>query len=180
MDKRGLAYVPLSLISPGLGNMLSLRSRLGLRNSAHSLVKMLDPFKGEGLLLAAASHPEYLDTMRQTLGAVQAHALLLRCTEGEPFANPKRRPRIEHLHEQSCDLLFEAEHDSLRSLPHLPEACDAATTAHWIRRILNGELPLPLPLSNQLACCLYASGYADDFNQAKAIVALEGNGMAVV
>jgi anthranilate phosphoribosyltransferase len=47
-----------------------------------------------------------------------------------------------------------------------------------MRRVLNGELPLPLPLANQLACCLYASGYADDFNQAKAIVALDGNGMS--
>ena len=178
MDSHGLAYVPLSLISPGLGNMLSLRNRLGLRNSAHSLVKMLDPFKGEGLLLAAATHPDYLDTMRQTLIAVEAHALLLRGTEGEPFANPKRRPRIEYLHAQNCDVLFEAEHDSLRSLPHLPEACDAASTAHWMRRVLNGEFPLPLPLANQLACCLYASGYADDFNQAKAIVALDGNGMS--
>jgi anthranilate phosphoribosyltransferase len=179
MDSHGLAYVPLSLLSPGLSNLLALRNRLGLRNSAHSLVKMLDPFKGEGLLLAAASHPDYLDTMRQTLMSLEAHALLLRGTEGEPFANPKRRPCIEHLHAGRGDILFEAEHDSLRSLPHLPEACDAASTADWMRRVLNGELPLPLPLANQLACCLYASGYADDFNQAKAIVALEGNGMAV-
>ncbi len=180
MDSHGLAYVPLSLIAPGLNNQLALRSRLGLRNSAHSLVKMLDPFKGEGLILAAATHPDYIDTMRQALGAVEAHALLLRGTEGEPFANPKRRPRIEHLHDGSCNILFEAEHESLKSLPHLPEACDVASTVDWMRQILHGECPLPLPLANQLACCLYASGYADDFNQAKAIVALEGNGMAVV
>ena len=31
---------------------LPSRGRLGLRNSAHSLVKMLDPFRGEALLLA--------------------------------------------------------------------------------------------------------------------------------
>lgn len=180
MDEHGLAYVPLSVLSPGLNDQLALRARLGLRNSAHSLVKMLDPFKGEGLMLAAATHPDYIDTMRDVLSAVGTRALLLRGTEGEPFANPKRRPRIEHLHDGVADVLFEAEHDSLKTLPHLPETCDAKAAVDWMRRVLAGEYPLPQPLANQLACCLYASGYADDFNQAKAIVAVEGNGMTLV
>jgi len=30
-----------------------------------------------------------------------------------------------------------------------------------------------LPLANQLACCLLASGHAADLNQAKAMVAVE-------
>ena len=179
LDENGLAYVPLSVLSPGLNSQLALRSRLGLRNSAHSLVKLLDPFKGEGLLLAAATHPDYLDMMRNFLSVLGVHALLLRGTEGEPFANPKRRPRIEHLYEGNCNTLFEAEHDSLRTLPHLPETCDAKNTADWIRRVLSGEFALPPPIANQLACCLYASGYADDFNQAKAIVAVEGFGLTV-
>ena len=178
LDDSGLVYVPLSALSPGLSVQLALRSRLGLRNSAHSLVKMLDPFKGEGLLLAAATHPEYLETMREVLSVQGTHGLLLRGTEGEPFANPKRRPRIEHLHDGVSDILFDAEHDSLKRLPTLPENCDAKTTADWMRRVLSGESALPPPIANQLACCLYASGYADDFNQAKAIVAVEGNGLS--
>jgi anthranilate phosphoribosyltransferase len=176
LDTEGMAYVPLSVISPGLNTQLALRSRLGLRNSAHSLVKMLDPFKGQGLLLAAATHPDYLDSMREVLNAFGSHAILLRGTEGEPFANPKRRPRIEHLHDGAVDLLFEAEHDSLKALPHLPETCDAKSTADWMRRVLAGEISLPAPIANQLACCLHGCGYADDFNQAKAIVAVEGSG----
>lgn len=176
IDDSGLAYVPLSVISPGLNMQLALRSRLGLRNSAHSLVKMLDPFGGQGLLLAAATHPDYLDSMREVLSAFGSHAVLLRGTEGEPFANPKRRPRIEYLHDGTVELLFEAEHDSLKALPHLPETCDAKTTADWMRRVLAGEIALPAPIANQLACCLYGCGYADDFNQAKAIVAVEGSG----
>lgn len=179
LDETGLAFVPLSAISPGLSNLLLLRSRLGLRNSAHSLVKMLDPFKGEGVLLAAATHPDYLETMREVLGAVGVHALLMRATEGEPYANPKRRPRIEYLRDGVCDVLFEAEHDSLKALPNLPESCDAKTTAEWIRKVMAGEVALPSPIANQLACCLFAAGYADDFNQAKAIVAVEGSGQSV-
>ena len=180
MDGFGVAFVPLSVISPGLNNQLALRGRLGLRNSAHSLVKLLDPFKGGGVLLAAATHPPYMDLMRDILSYQGGRAMLLRATEGEAFANPKRRPRIEYLHDETCEVLFEAEHESLKTLPNLPEGCDAKVTAQWIRKVLEGQATLPMPIANQLACCLFACGYADDFNQAKAIVAVEGNGLALV
>lgn len=180
IDEHGLAYLPLPLIAPGLDRQLALRSRLGLRNSAHSLVKMLDPFLGEGVLLAAATHPDYIGSMRAVLTEIGAYALLLRGTEGEPFANPKRRPMIEHLHDGVSDVLFEAEHDSLRTLPQLPENCDAQVTVAWMRRVLAGEVLLPLPLANQLACCLYACGRAESLHRAKALVAVENNGLALV
>ena len=178
LNEHGPVFAPLSAIAPGLSDLLSLRARLGVRNAAHSLVKMIDPFRGQGVLLAAATHPAYMDTMREVLAGQGAHALLLRATEGEPFANPKRRPRIEHLCAGGSEVLFEAEHDSLRALPHLPEEADAITTAGWIRKVLDGHVPLPQPIANQLAACLYACGYAKDFNQAKAIVAVETSGHA--
>ena len=179
IDEYGLAYLPLPLLSPALDRQLALRSRLGLRNSAHSLVKMLDPFHGKALLLSAATHPDYITSMRAVLTAGGAHALLLRGSEGEPFANPKRRPLIEHLHDGACDVLFEAERDSLRVLPQLPDTCDAGTTVAWMQRVLSGDASLPLPIANQLACCLYACGRASNFNQAKALVAVECTGLAV-
>lgn len=172
LNQRELTFVPLSVISSGLCALLALRGRTGLRNSAHSLVKMLDPFGGKAILLAAATHPDYLDMMRTVLSELGMPALLLRALEGEPVANPKRRPRIEYLHDGEVDILFDAEHESLKSLPHLPEQCDAQTTAEWMRGVLAGTHAIPTPLANQLACCLYASGYADDFSQAKAIVAV--------
>lgn len=180
IDEDGLAYLPLALISPGLQRQLALRSRLGLRNSAHSLVKMLDPFHGDSLLLAAATHPDYLAGMRAQLMTADAHALLMRGTEGEPFANPKRRPMIEYVHDGASEVLFEAEHDSLRMLPKLPGDCDAKATVAWMRRVLAGEVSLPLPMANQVACCLYACGRSTDFHQAKALVALESNRLALV
>lgn len=178
LDNKGLAFVPLNAISPGVHNLLGLRSRMGVRNSAHSLVKLIDPFQGEGVLVAAATHPDFIELMRNVLLAQGRHAILLRGTEGEPFANPKRRPRIEYVRGSTSDVLFEGEHDSLRSLPNLPDGHDAVATARWIRRVMDHQLPLPKPIANQLACCLYASGYAEDFNQAKAIVAVESNGVS--
>lgn len=180
LTDQGLAFVPLSVLSPGLSQLLALRGRLGVRNSAHSLVKLLDPFKDQGVLLAAATHPDYIDTMRAVGQSLGGRSLLLRASEGEPYANPKRRPRIEYIHDGDCEVLFEAEHDSLKVVPHLPENIDAKHTAQWIRSVMEGHIPLPMPIANQLACCLYACGYADDFNQAKAIVAVEGYGFRIV
>jgi len=177
LQQQGLAFVPLSALCPGIHNLLALRSRLGVRNSAHSLVKLIDPFDNQGVLVAAATHPDFIELMRGMLVAESRRAILLRGTEGEPFANPKRRPRLEYVCGGVAEVLFEAEHDSLRALPNLPEAADAASTAKWTRRVLDNHLPLPLPIANQLACLLYASGYAEDFNQAKAIVAVEANGL---
>ncbi|MCK6391572.1 MAG: DNA-binding protein YbiB [Azonexus sp.] len=177
LEEKGLAFVPLTALAPGVHQLLSLRSRLGVRNSAHSLCKLLNPFRGEAVMVAPATHPEFIELMRNLMVTRGEHALLLRGTEGEPFANPKRRPRLEYIREGLVDTLFEAEHESLRALPNLPDATDVVSTVRWMRRVLDKQIPLPKPLGNQLACCLYASGYAEDFNQAKAIVAVEATGM---
>lgn len=175
-----LAFVPISALNPGLHNLLSLRSRMGIRNSAHSLVKLLNPFAGDAVLVAPATHPDFIALMRDLLCERQGLGLLLRGTEGEPYANPKRRPRLELVQGGESTVLFEAEHESLRALPCLPDAADAASTAEWTRRVLDKQIPLPQPIANQLACCLYASGYASDLNQAKAIVAVEACSNAFV
>ena len=178
LQEKGLAFMPLSALCPGLHNLLALRARMGVRNSAHSLVKMLNPFAGEAVLVAPATHPDFIELMRDMLLARGERAILLRGTEGEPFANPKRRPRLEYIHDGDVEVLFEAEHESLRTLPNLPDGADAAQTAKWTQRVLDKQLSLPKPIANQLACLLYASGYAEDFNQAKAIVAVEANALA--
>jgi anthranilate phosphoribosyltransferase len=177
LAEKGLAFLPLTAICPGIHSLLGLRSRMGVRNSAHSLVKLINPFDGDAVVVAPATHPDFIAMMRDILVDRGQRSLLLRGTEGEPFANPKRRPRLEYIHGGMVDVLFEAEHESLRALPDLPDAADAACTAQWIRRVLDKQAPLPKPIANQLACCLFASGYAEDFNQAKAIVAVEATGL---
>lgn len=179
LEEKRFCFVPLTALSPGLHNLLSLRARMGLRNSAHSLVKLINPFRGEAVLVAPATHPDFIALMRDILVERSERGLLLRGTEGEPVANAKRRPRLEYIHHGSVDVLFEAEHDSLRGLPNLPESFDAASTARWIRRVLDKQIPLPKPIANQLACLLFASGYVDDLNQAKAIVAVEATGLMI-
>ena len=174
-----LAFVPTAVLSPGLGAQLSMRNRMGVRNSAHTLVKLIDPFEGGGLRIVSVTHSAYLDKLREFFGATEATALLMRGTEGESFANPKRRPQLEFFDQGTSSILFEAELGPLKTLPAMPQGTDARATASWIRQALAGDAALPMPLVNQLACCLYASGYTHDMNQAKAIVAVETGSLAV-
>lgn len=175
----GIAFVPTAVLSPGLANLLGLRNRLGVRNTAHTLAKMISPFREDSLRLVSVSHPAYLEKMRDFFATTGFRALLLRGTEGEALANPKRRPELLYCDDGKVQLLFEAEAGPLKSLPNLPNAIDAVTTAAWIKTVLSGHHTIPLPVINQLACCLYGTGYTTDMNQAKAIVAMETNSLVV-
>ncbi len=173
LDGDGFAFVPTPLLAPGLGGLLALRARLGIGNFAFTLAKLVDPFGGESCRLVSVSQAADMDLMRAFFRTTGERALLLEGTEDEAFANPRRRPQIELFSEGEREVLFEPEAGPLKIMPGLPSAADAASTASWTRRALAGEVPLPMPIVNQVACCLYASGYAEDMNQAKAIVAVK-------
>jgi anthranilate phosphoribosyltransferase len=178
LDEELLAFVPTAVLCPGLANLLSLRSRLGISNPAHRLVTLLDPIEGGGLRLVCADHPLQLAQQENFLRATGFDALLMKSTEGEPFANPKQRPRMKFFRQGEAVVLFEEEMHSTRGTMSQPSAVAAAATAAWVKQAMAGLVPIPHPLVNQLACCLYASGYTDDMNQAKAIAAVEAGGLA--
>jgi anthranilate phosphoribosyltransferase len=176
LDSEKLAFVPTAVLSPGLANLLALRSRLGVRNSAHIMAKLIDPFGGVSLRLAGVSHPHYLGLVREFFLAVGELAIVMHSTEGEAYANPNRRPRIDLLRDGESQVLFEQEH--MQEMPAEPQELEAKATAAWIRKVMEGAIALPLPMVNQLACILYGAGYTSDFNQAKAIVAVETRSLA--
>lgn len=174
----GLAFVPTAVLCPGLAELLALKGRLGMRSSAHAIAKLIDPFGGEAVRLVGASSPERIEVLADVLVATGAHALLLRSTEGEPVASAMHRPRIDHIADGVRASLFEEELGAGKAVHGLLMAVDAPATAAWIRRALAAETPLPHPIVNQLACCLYACGYSDSMNQAKAIAAVEAGGLS--
>jgi len=176
--KPGVAFVPTAVLAPGLAELLALRGRLGVRSVAHRVARLIDPFEGDSLRVVGVGQESSLDLTRDFLLATGAHALLLLGAQGEPYADPLNRPRIEHLTEGKAQILFEAETPALKKIATLPDSTNAAATADWIRRALAGETPVPLPIVNQLATCLFAAGYTTDMNQAKAIVAVETGSLA--
>lgn len=178
LETGGLAFLPTQALVPGLASLLALRSRLGVRNASHTLVKLVNPFCGDSVRMLSASHPHYLGIIRDYMVSTGGRGLLLRATEGEAFANPKRRPRIDYVTDGRVETLFEEEGGPVALLPNLPRGIDAATSAAWIRRALAGEVPVPLPILHQLGCCLFASGYSGDMHQAKAVVAVATRGLS--
>jgi anthranilate phosphoribosyltransferase len=177
LQGRGLVFAPGGLLNPGLAALLALRQRLGARNCGHVLARLLDPLAGESLRVVNFAQPELVAVVRELLLGTGARALLLKGVEGEPFADPLRRPRIESFEYGEVQILFEEEAHALRGVPGLP-ASDVASTAQWTGQALAGRAPVPLPLINQLACCLYAAGLAQDINQAKAISAVNAGAIS--
>lgn len=109
MDEDLLAFVPTAVLCPGLANLLALRTRLGVSNPAHGLVTLLDPFESGSLRLVCADRIAQLDRLEAFLVATGFDALLMKSTEGEPFANPKQRPRIRFFSQGDATVLFEEE-----------------------------------------------------------------------
>jgi anthranilate phosphoribosyltransferase len=144
-----VAYFPTGLLCAGLQRLLEVRRTIGLRNPAHSLVKLMNPCEGPAVIVGSYTHPEYAVSMGQVFALTGATALLLRGTEGEAVADPRRLPAMEGFVRGERRLLESGQRGSLTDLPGLPAQVDAASTAAYIRAVLAGELPLPGPLLAQ-------------------------------
>ena len=158
IDAGSVAFAPTALLLPGLERLLDVRRTLGLRNSAHSLVKLMDPLApvaGDSLIVGSYTHPEYAESMAATITLTGADALLLRGTEGEPVADPRRTPQMDGFLSGRTVRLQEAQGGPLTALPTLPSTTDAASTAQYTRAVLGGELPVPEPIARQVEHILH-------------------------
>lgn len=151
-SRREPVFIATETLCPPLARLLDVRWVTGLRNSGHSVAKLLDPTaRSNAFRVVNHTHPEYSDMLTGVLQHEQAHAMLLRGTEGEPVADPRRRPRLDvFLHGQLRSDLSGAAHEGvLTELPVLPRAIDAVTTAVYIQSVISGEKPAPAPVQSQ-------------------------------
>ncbi len=148
-------FMPTDALCPPLARLLEVRWTVGLRNSGHTVAKLLDPCAGgRSLRVVNYTHPEYGISLRSFLHDGHANAMLLRGTEGEPVADPRRMPRLELYVDGAPrpELSIEAQDGVLTELPLLPRETDAAHTALYIQAVVSGEKPAPAPLLLQVAC----------------------------
>jgi len=178
LAEAGIAFVPTALLSPPLAQMIALRGRLGVANCAQLVARLLDPFSCGAVCLVPAGNAPERAALADVLEVLGCNALLFMGAEGEAFADPQQRPAIEHFRAGERRLLFDAETAPCGPSASAHVEADAKAAAHWIAQTLSGKATLPPPLSNLLACCLYAAGYTDDFNQSKAIVAVRTHALA--
>ena len=100
-------------------------------------------------MVGSYTHPEYAESMTATFRLMGTDAMLLRGTEGEPVADPRRTPRMDVFLRGEIDTVQAMREGPLASLPSLPTQIDAASTAHYIRAVLEGLIPLPEPIGIQ-------------------------------
>src|SRR5476651_823877 len=155
-----VAFLPIEALAPEMAHLLSLRRVLGVRNSTHTLVKIMQPFAGPALRLVSYTHPEYLEMLGEYFTTLALHergdAFLMRGTEGETVANANKAQQIDWFHGGLRTMLVPKQ-TVVQQLPALPEEKDAATTAAWISRVLAGEVPVPESIAEQVAQCLLVS-----------------------
>ncbi|ACB34955.1 glycosyl transferase family 3 [Leptothrix cholodnii SP-6] len=144
-------FMALEVLNRPLAQLLAVRRVLGLRNSGHTIAKLLPAVPG-ALRVVNHTHPEYAISLSQYLRDSGADAVLIRGTEGEPVADCRRQPRMDvYLKGVKHEALSLAPQEGvLVELPALPVAIDAASTAAHIRAVLAGEIAVPEPIARQV------------------------------
>ncbi len=166
----GLCYLPIGQLHPGIDRMLRIRQQLGLRSSVHTVVKLINPFLIPAVHCAGVTHPPYLERLQAFFTVTARSALCLRATEGEPFANPKRRPDLYACAAGNRFLQIPKEVAPLSRIPALPEDHSASATCRFMAQVLAGHTPLPAPLADQAACLLSLGGRCADLESARALL----------
>ncbi len=154
LENDRLAFVPVDVLSPDLTALLDKREIVGLRNSSHTVVKMLQPIGShaprEALRLVSYTHPEYRDTLTDYFLRHPANVLLARGTEGEAVADARRGSAVEWLRDGVHETVIEAAEGSSGTPPDLPAGTDVEATARWIEAVLDGRQPVPEPIARQV------------------------------
>ena len=167
-----LTFVPTGALAPALADLMALRVRLGGGALARLFARLADPFATAGLQLVPAENGCERTALRELLSEAQKNALLFETSDGDPVVDAQCRPEIELIRAGTVRQLFDTGVTPRCAQP-LPAAHDLKDTARWISGVLEGRIPMPVPIANQFACCLYGAGYAQDLNEAKAIAAVE-------
>jgi len=150
--------MPIEVLAPRLSELLALRKILGLRNSNHTLVKILQPFAGPALRLVSFTHPEYATMLSGFFSGVadplRGDVFLMRGTEGETVASTKKVQQIDWFRCGEKNTLVESQPgtDQILSIP-----LDAAGTAGWIQDVLQGREAVPENIAEQVRHCLMAA-----------------------
>ena len=145
-----VVFASTELLCPGLKRLLDVRRVVGLRNPAHSVVKLMNPCAGPALLVASYTHPAYAESMAETFAVLGATALLSRGMEGEVVADPRRTAELTGFRTGAPVQLQAQAPGTASEVPGLPATTDAAAAADYTRAVLEGTCALPEPIARQL------------------------------
>lgn len=142
--------VQTQALCPGLKRLIDVRFMTGLRNSGHSLVKLMNPIDGPACLMASYTHGEYAESMSQVMIHMRATGLLMHGLEGEPVLDGRRLGETEAF--LSGDwlpvgdlVMLPSESESLTAA-----AIDIDSTVAFTQAVLAGRVPVPAAIAHQI------------------------------
>ena len=150
LAQRRIACIGVDKLLPGLDPLLALRTRMGVRARGHTMAKLIDPCRGRSVRVVAVTHPEYLERMDAFLRIDGGRAMLMRGTEGEIYANPRRCPEMKVYVEGEASIGVAGEDGGAPPLTGLPDAPSVPENAALVRAMLAGEVPVPGPIRSQV------------------------------
>ena len=147
--KGEVVFAPTRLLCEGMWSLLQVRRQTGLRNSAHSMVKLMNPVVGNSIQVASYTHPEYAASMQATLEGLEANAVLLRGTEGEPVADPRKMPSMRCFIKGQAFAQLNIAPETAHETTDMPMGMNAQQTAELINAMIQGRKPVPQPIQVQ-------------------------------
>jgi len=141
------AVLELHSFAPALARLIALRPRMGVRNVAHTLAKLLRPVQGASLLVSSYTHPAFGLMQAELFRASGEHALTMRATDGEAVINARRSQAIDRWKAGNCIPLATTQ-PIAGPARELPDSSLEATV-QWTREVLSGERAPPAALALQ-------------------------------
>ncbi len=94
LDEHHFAFLPLSVLSPKLSEMIDLRNVMGLRSPVHTLARLINPFNAT-VTLQAIFHPAYRTSHQHTAIRLDyQNAAVIKGEGGEFERNPDARTLV--------------------------------------------------------------------------------------
>ncbi len=146
----GVNFLPICSFAPKIAKLLEVRRTVGLRNSAHSLVKVVNPVAERALVIGCYTHAAYSETMAETYSLIGSDALLLRGIEGEPVADARKIQQIDAFVAGAQKLVQQGEKSRLATEPDWPRDVTATSTAEYINQVMERRKPVPEPIRMQI------------------------------
>ena len=116
LARDNFAFLPLGVVCPGLQRLMNLRTQLGLRSTANTAARLLNPFRARAVL-GGVFHPQYRAVHQEAAALLGERRLGVLKGRGESERDPSK----------PCELfVVEDGNGRIEEWPILPPGDDAA------------------------------------------------------